>query len=133
MRAAGSTSRTAVARAARVVTSAGLAGWGLLLLARPVATVQVVAGGPVPPEVVVRVLGARRVAQHLVVGATSSVTIAWAAVATDVLHAASVVAGARLWPTYRRAQLTSAAIATTSAALTALVAVAGRNRSEDAA
>lgn len=123
----------ASARVARTVTSAGLTGWGLLLLARPAQTVHAVTGGAVPSVTVVRLLGARRVAQHVVVGATSSATVAWAAVATDVLHAVSMVAGARIWPAYRRAELVSAAIAAGSAVATALVAVGGRDRSQEEA
>jgi len=78
--------------------------------------------GPVPPEPIVRVLGARRIVQHVLVAGTSSPTIAWASVATDVLHFASMVAAARIWPQYRRAELTSAGIAAGAAVVTALVA-----------
>jgi len=112
-----------VAHIVRTGASAGLAFWGMALLAAPAGAVRAVTGGgPVPPERVVRVLGARRIVQHLLVGRTSSAAIAWVSVATDLLHSASMVAAARVWPEYRRAQLTSAGIAAGSAALTALVA-----------
>jgi hypothetical protein len=110
-------------RIIRTGASAGLAAWGVALLAAPAGAVRAATGdGPVPPEPIVRVLGGRRVVQHLVVACTSSTAIAWVSVATDVLHAGSMVAAARIWPEYRRAALTSAGIAAGSAALTALVA-----------
>jgi hypothetical protein len=115
-----------IARIVRTGASAGLAVWGFAMLAAPAAAVRTATGGaPLPPEPVVRVLGARRVVQHLLVAGTSSPAIAWVSVATDVLHSASMVAAARIWPQYRRAELTSAGIAAGSAAVTALAAAAG--------
>jgi hypothetical protein len=116
-----------IARVVRTGASAGLAVWGLALLNAPASTVLAATGpGPVPPEPIIRVLGGRRVLQHVLVGSTSSSAIAWASVATDVLHSASMVAAARIWPQYRRAELTSAGIAAGSALVTALTAGAGR-------
>lgn len=118
-----------IARIIRTGASAGLAAWGLALLTAPASTVLAATGpGPVPPEPVIRVLGGRRVVQHLLVASTSSPFIAWASVATDVLHSASMVAAARIWPQYRRAELTSAGIAAGSAVVTALVASPGAGR-----
>ena len=116
-----------VTRTVRIGASAGLAVWGLALLAAPGSAVLAAAGpGPVPPEPILRVLGARRIVQHVLVAGTSSPAIAWASAATDVLHAASMVAAARIWPQYRRAELTSAGIAAGAAAVTALTAGARR-------
>jgi hypothetical protein len=112
-----------IARVVRTGASAGLAVWGLALLTAPTSTVLAATGpGPVPPEPIIRVLGARRVLQHVLVAGTSSPAIAWASVATDVLHCASMVAAARIWPQYRRAELTSAGIAAGAAVVTALAA-----------
>lgn len=113
-------------RVVRIGASAGLAAWGAALLAAPTRTVHSVTGtDPVPPEPILRVLGARRVVQHLLVASTSSRTVAWASVGTDVLHASSMIAAARIWPEYRRAELTSAGIAAVAAGLTALTASPG--------
>lgn len=118
-----------VTRIVRTGASAGLAVWGFTLLAAPAAAVRTTTrGGPTPPEPVVRALGARRIVQHLLVAGTSSAAIAWVSVATDVLHSASMVAAARIWPQYRRAELTSAGIAAGSAVVTALVASAAGAR-----
>jgi hypothetical protein len=112
-----------IARIVRTGTSAGLAVWGFALLAAPASAVLAATGPrPVPSEPIVRVLGARRIVQHVLVAGTSSPAIAWASVATDVLHSASMVAAARIWPQYRRAELTSAGIAAGAAVVTALVA-----------
>ena len=116
-----------IARIVRTGTSAGLAVWGFALLAAPASAVLAATSpGPVPPEPIVRVLGARRIVQHVLVAGTSSPAIAWVSVATDVLHSASMVAAARIWPQYRRAELTSAGIAAGAALVTALVAGPGR-------
>jgi hypothetical protein len=115
-----------VARIVRTGASAGLAVWGFAMLVAPAAAARAATrGGPVPPEPIVRVLGGRRVVQHVLVAGTSSAAIAWVSVTTDVLHSASMVAAARIWPQYRKAELTSAAIAAGSAILTALGASGG--------
>ena len=112
-----------VVRVMRTAASTGLTLWGAALLVAPDPTVRTVTGSRVvPPAPVVRVLGARRIVQQALVTVTSAPLVAWLAVTTDVLHAGSMVAAARIWPQYRRAELTSAGIAAGSAALTALVA-----------
>lgn len=112
-----------VVRIMRTAASTGLALWGAALLVAPDPTVRRVTGGRVvPPVAVVRVLGVRRIVQQVLVSGTSAPLVAWLSVATDVLHAGSMVAAARIWPQYRRAELTSAGIAAGSAALTALTA-----------
>ena len=117
-----------IARIIRTGASAGLAVWGFAMLVQPAGAVRATGGGPVPPEPIIRVLGARRVVQHVLVAGTSSPAIAWVSVATDVLHSASMVAAARVWPQYRRAELASARIAAGSAVLTAVAALGARQR-----
>ena len=101
-----------------------LAAWGVALFAVPVRVLRLV-GGPQPPVGVVRVLGARRIVQELVLIRWPSPAVARAAAVVDGLHAASMLAAARLWPRYRRAALTSAGVAAGSAVLS-LVAAAPR-------
>ena len=105
-----------IARIVRTGASAGLAVWGLALLCPGLDRPRGHRPGPVPPEPIIRVLGGRRVRAARAGRGTSSAAIAWASVATDVLHSASMVAAARIWPQYRRAELTSAGIAAGSAA-----------------
>jgi hypothetical protein len=104
----------------RTATWTALAGWGAALATRPTATVRAVCGdGPVPPPALVRVLGGRQVLQSLLLLAAPSRPLARAAVAVESLHAASMGAAALAWPRYRRPALTSAAVATASAVVTA--------------
>jgi hypothetical protein len=103
--------------AARTAATALLLGWGGVLLARPEAVVRAVCGGPVPPTSVVRVLGLRRLGQEALLLAAPSRTTGFVAAGTDVLHALTMLGAARIWPQYRRAALTSAAVAGISAAL----------------
>jgi hypothetical protein len=70
------------------------------------------------------VLGARQVVQSLVLLRRPSRSLTTAAAVVDGLLSASMVAAALAWPRYRRPALTSAAIATGSAAVT----LAGRPR-----
>jgi hypothetical protein len=115
-----------VSRIVRIGTSGVLAAWGAALLVSPSAVARAVAGRTqAPPEPVVRVLGARRIVQHLLVAGTTSRVVAWGSVGTDVLHAGSMIAAARIWPEYRRAELTSAGIAVLAATLTARTASPG--------
>jgi hypothetical protein len=97
-----------------------LAGWGAALTTRPRATVQALCGdAPVPPPAVVRVLGARQLLQSLVLLAAPSRGVTTGAAAVDGLHAASMLAAAAARPRFRRPALTSAAVATVSALITA--------------
>lgn len=99
-----------------------LLGWGTALLLRPEATGAAVCGpAALPPSPVLRVLGARRLVQQALLLRPSRV-VALAATGTDVLHGLSMLAAAVIWPRYRRAALTSAAVATASAALSAATA-----------
>jgi hypothetical protein len=64
------------------------------------------------------VLGARQLAQQLVVLAAPTPTVANTASAVDLTHAASMLAALALAPRYHRAELVSAAVAVVSAVLT---------------
>jgi hypothetical protein len=112
-------------RGAALRRFAVLGGLGAAMLARPRDVVRTLCGdAPMPPVVLVRVLGARQLVQELVVLAAPSRRVLVGAAATDVMHAVSMVAAALLWPEYRRPALTSAAVATGSAGLAAAAAPA---------
>jgi hypothetical protein len=94
-----------------------LGGLGAALLTRPRDVVRTLCGGSAePPETVLRVLGARQVAQEVVLLAKPSPAVLTGAAGTDLLHAASMAAAALVWAQYRRPALTSGAIAASSAA-----------------
>jgi len=100
---------------------------GLALLARPVqATAALGLGETPPPTWVVRVLGARRLVQHVALAAAPGRGAARLTVVTELAHAASMLPAALVWPRHRRAALTSAAGAT-AAALAVGVARAGED------
>jgi hypothetical protein len=97
-------------RADRVVSVAGLVA-GAVLLARPERVLT-----PLAPEYpgrrrwIVRVLGARLVAQHAAVLAAPTPAVLRASAGADLLHAASMVPLLRS-PRYGRAARISAAVA----------------------
>ncbi|MGR7025825.1 hypothetical protein [Geodermatophilus sp. URMC 62] len=117
---------------ARAVSSLLQFGSGAALLARPRAVTAAVAGDPVPPTWVIRLLGGRQVLQQAVVLALPSPSVARAAAVVDGLHAVSMLAAAVVAPRYRRAELTSAAVAVVTSAATALGAPAGPSSSRPA-
>lgn len=92
------------------VLSAGLGG---ALLAFPHRVGEAVTGGDsgVPAPWVVRLLGARLVAQGITEITRPTRTVLLLSGITDALHAASMVTLAGLDTTYRRPALTSAAVA----------------------
>jgi len=77
--------------------------------------------GPIPETAVVRILGGRQLLQGAAVLIRPAPLFVIGGVAVDVLHATSMVAAAVIWPGYRRAALTSAAVAGASAAAGALI------------
>lgn len=108
-----------IRRGGGLVAALALAGWGAVLLIDPEVAVQAVCGdGPRPPTWIVRVLGARRLAQELLVISLPRRETALAAAGTDTLHLASMLAACALVPEHRRAALTTAGIAAGSAAVT---------------
>jgi hypothetical protein len=101
---------------ARLLSAAGGA-WGLALLVRPRQVVAALCPEyPASRLWLVRVLGARWVAQHTLVLVAPEVPVVRVATAVDLLHAASMVpllASTR----YRRAALISGGVAAAYAAL----------------
>jgi hypothetical protein len=100
----------------RLLSGAG-AGWGLALLFRPRRVVAALCPEYPPSRLwVVRVLGARLVAQHAVVLVAPEAAVVQAASAVDLLHAASMVPLLAI-RRYRRAALISGGVAAAYAAL----------------
>lgn len=98
-------------RRARLV-SALAAAEGLALLARPVQVSAALGLAERPPPArVVRVLGARQVLQHAAVVLAPTPTAVRVTAATELLHAASMLAAAVLWPRHARSAVVSAALA----------------------
>ena len=100
----------------RLLASLG-AGWGLALLVRPRAAVDRLC--PEYPRSriwVVRLLGARLLAQHAAVLAAPGGRLVVAASGIDLLHAATMVPLLRQ-PRYRRAAVVSGGVAAVSAAV----------------
>jgi hypothetical protein len=101
-------------------------GQAVALLVQPPGVLRSITGrGSAPPAWIVRVLGARLLAQ-----ATSEViapgrNLLRLGVLVDLTHAASMLIAARVWPRYRRAALASAGSAGVSALAGALL-VRGR-------
>jgi hypothetical protein len=113
--------RTAPTRRAAVGGLAlGLAqvGGGALLVARPGEVGRAVSsgGGRPPAPAVVRLLGARMLAQGIVVALFPRRRVCRAAGVVDGAHAASMLGLAAVTATYRRAALASAGVAVVSAA-----------------
>jgi hypothetical protein len=91
------------------------------------------APGPVrPPRWLVRLLGARVLAQQLVVVTAPTRGLVLLGAGVDTLHALSMVAAAWRWPQQRRAASVSAASATASALLGLATAPAARGRGQAA-
>ncbi len=91
---------------------------GVTMVAVPRRVGAVAAGaGSVPGPLVVRVLGARDVVQGVLVVLHPSKSVVLVGCATDLLHAASMLPAARLFPAYRTAAMRSAILAVGSSAL----------------
>lgn len=109
----------------RALLAVGLLAWPTRL-----ATVASFGGRP-PAGWLVRLLGARMLAQSAVELVRTTRTVVRLGAAVDAMHAASMLAVAVRRPGYRHAALTSAAIAGTSAAaglVTSARATGGRPR-----
>ena len=97
--------------------------WGAAMLVRPGDVIRpVCGGGPEPETWIVRLLGARLVAQHVVtlVHPTRAVVLAGAGV--DVLHAASMGLALVRWPGHARPIWVSGTTSVGSAVAGALTA-----------
>ena len=94
---------------------------GAVMLLRPHDVARLASGtGSTPDAAVVRILGGRQLLQGIVLLIRPAPLLVVGALVVDGLHAASMVAAAVIWPGYRRAALTSAAVAGTSAVAGAL-------------
>ena len=103
------------------------AGLGLALLARPDALAGMVTRGKHGPvSAVVRVLGGRQLLQGTAITYAPTPLLIVAGTAADGLHAASMLVAAAIWPRYRKAALTSAAIAGASGIVGATIALDDR-------
>jgi hypothetical protein len=74
------------------------------------------------------VLAGRQLAQGTALLVRPERDVVRAAVGIDTLHAASMVVAPLLWPTYRRAALSSAAMATASAVAGALILITAKGQ-----
>ncbi len=93
---------------------------GAILLTRAAAVGRSVAAeSSTPPVWLVRVLGARLLAQGIIVLIRPTRSVVLTGIAVDTTHALSMIGAAALWPTYRRSAAASAAEATVSAVLAA--------------
>lgn len=98
--------------------SAVLGADGLTMLLAPRWVVgHLTPGRAAPHSWVVRLLGARSVAQHALLLAHPTRQAVQLGAVADVVHAASMAPAAALWPRYRRAAAISAAFSTVSAAV----------------
>ena len=119
------TSTIALRRAAAVVPGA----LGVALLARPQHVGEAVSDrSGRPADWIVRLLGARMAAQAAVTLVRPTTAVTALGTGTDLTHAASMVWVARRLPRYRRAALTSAAVATLVGAADLAVTIAGRRK-----
>jgi hypothetical protein len=93
---------------------------GALALSSPRRLSRLAAGSAaaVPPAWIVRLLGIRYLMQAAAEFARPTRTVWRASSAIDDLHAATMVAAAFTWPSYRRLALASGVLATGSAAAT---------------
>ena len=101
--------------------------WGTAMLVRPGDVTRLVSGGgPEPEHWVVRLLGARLVAQHVttLVRPTRAVVLAGAGI--DLLHASSMGLARVRWPAYARPVWVSGTTSVASAVINVLTAPAAR-------
>jgi hypothetical protein len=109
-------------RVAARIWAAATAAAGAVALLRPQTVAGLVSGtGSTPDTAVVRILGGRQLLQGGAILIRPAPLFVIGGLTVDVLHATSMVAAAAIWPGYRRAALTSAAVAATSAVAGALV------------
>ncbi len=94
-------------------------GYAMVLLTRPGAVLQAVAGRPSGPRgrATVRVLGLREAGQALVCAPRPTAEVLKIGAAVDFIHAATMLALATSSTTWRRPALASAAVATTYAVI----------------
>ncbi|MFQ1002719.1 hypothetical protein [Modestobacter sp. SSW1-42] len=97
--------------------------WGAAMLLRPGDVTRLVCGGgPEPDAWIVRVLGARLVAQHVLTLVRPTRAVVLAGAGTDLLHAASMVVARVRWPDHARPIWVSGTTSLGSAVVGALTA-----------
>ena len=97
--------------------------WGAAMLLRPGDVTRLVCGGrPEPDAWIVRVLGARLVAQHVLTLVRPTRGVVLAGAAADVLHAASMGLARVRWPDHARPIWVSGTTSVGSAVAGALTA-----------
>ncbi len=112
--------------AGRVLGAAtAVMGGAFLFWPHPLAN-RLSGGGKTPDNAIVRVLGGRQLLQGTAQIARPVTDVVLGGVAVDLVHAASMLLLSLLWPNYRRSALSSAAIATVSAAAGIAVLVTDR-------
>ena len=115
-------SQQQTSRAGPRLWAATTAAGGAVMLSRPQPVARLASGsGATPNAAIVRILGARQLLQGIVLLIRPAALLVAGGLVVDVLHATSMVAAAVIWPGYRRAALTSAAVTGASAAAGALV------------
>jgi hypothetical protein len=116
------TSPRADPASARILAAIHLAQATVFLL-QPEPIVRAVVGPERrPPAAVVRTLGGRTLLQGIVDIVRPTRPVLRGGVAVDLAHAGSMLAAARVWPSFRRSCLVSAGAATLSAAIGAIAA-----------
>ena len=117
------TTRTATGRRVTRLVAVPGALWGAAMFARPGdVTRSVCGGGPAPAAWIVRVLGARLVAQNVVTLVRPTQQVVLAGALADALHAASMVPARLRWPEHARPIWVSGATSVVSASVGALTA-----------
>jgi hypothetical protein len=117
------TSRTTTGRRLTRLVAVPGALWGTAMLLRPGdVTRSVCGGGPGPAAWIVRVLGARLLAQNVVTLVRPTREVVLAGAAADALHAASMVAARARWPEHARPIWVSGSTSVVSATVGALTA-----------
>lgn len=113
-------------RGARLLAAAHVT-QAAVLLVQPAGLLAAIVGDEgLPPSWIVRVLGLRTLGQGFAEGVRPTRDVLRVGVGVDLVHAASMLAAARLWPRYRRAALTSAGSAGASALVGVVLAGAGQ-------
>ena len=117
------TTRTATGRRVTRLVAVPGALWGAAMLLRPGGVTRSVCGGGAEPAAwIVRVLGARLVAQNVVTFVRPTREVVLAGAAADALHAASMVPARVRWPEHARPIWVSGSTSVVSATVGALTA-----------
>ena len=118
---------THIGRETGRVLGAATAVMGAAFLLRPYALANRFSGGrSTPDNAIVRVLGGRQLLQGAAQIARPVPDVVLGGIAVDLIHATSMLVLSALWPHYRCSALSSAAIASLSAAAGTAVLITDR-------